>query len=95
MNLLDNYFFGKFCFQVTYQTEFFIDKNKDYVVAEHQALLSASRCSFVSGLFPLLPEESAKSSKFSSIGSQFKVPFCSKFLIMHMHSDFFFGFMLF
>ncbi|KAK9931325.1 hypothetical protein M0R45_018603 [Rubus argutus] len=57
---------------VTYQTEFFIDKNKDYVVAEHQALLSASRCSFVSGLFPLLPEESAKSSKFSSIGSQFK-----------------------
>ncbi|KAM5553425.1 myosin-6-like [Rosa sericea] len=57
---------------VTYQTEFFIDKNKDYVVAEHQALLSASECSFVSGLFPPLPEESAKSSKFSSIGSQFK-----------------------
>ncbi|KAM1172265.1 hypothetical protein ACFXTH_022521 [Malus domestica] len=57
---------------VTYQTEFFLDKNKDYVVAEHQALLSASKCSFVSGLFPLLPEESAKQSKFSSIGSQFK-----------------------
>lgn len=89
MNFLDNYFFGKFCFQVTYQTEFFIDKNKDYVVAEHQALLSASRCSFVSSLFPLLPEESAKSSKFSSIGSQFKVPFCSKFLIMHMRSEIF------
>ncbi|PQQ00844.1 hypothetical protein Pyn_39723 [Prunus yedoensis var. nudiflora] len=57
---------------VTYQTEFFLDKNKDYVVTEHQALLSASECSFVSGLFPLLPEESAKSSKFSSIGSRFK-----------------------
>ncbi|XP_068325903.1 myosin-8-like [Pyrus communis] len=57
---------------VTYQTEFFLDKNKDYVVAEHQALLSASTCSFVSGLFPLLPEESAKQSKFSSIGSRFK-----------------------
>ncbi|KAB2625769.1 myosin-8, partial [Pyrus ussuriensis x Pyrus communis] len=57
---------------VTYQTEFFLDKNKDYVVAEHQALLSASKCSFVSGLFPLLPEESAKQSKFSSIGSRFK-----------------------
>ncbi|KAK6122938.1 hypothetical protein DH2020_043315 [Rehmannia glutinosa] len=58
--------------KVTYQTELFLDKNKDYVVAEHQALLSASSCSFVSSLFPPLPEESSKSSKFSSIGSQFK-----------------------
>ncbi|XP_057470098.1 myosin-8-like [Actinidia eriantha] len=57
---------------VTYQTELFLDKNKDYVVAEHQALLSASRCSFVSGLFPPLPEELSKSSKFSSIGLRFK-----------------------
>ncbi|EEF44325.1 myosin XI, putative [Ricinus communis] len=57
---------------VTYQTEYFLDKNKDYVVAEHQALLSESKCSFVSGLFPPLPEDSAKSSKFSSIGSLFK-----------------------
>ncbi|KDP26440.1 hypothetical protein JCGZ_17598 [Jatropha curcas] len=57
---------------VTYQTELFLDKNKDYVVAEHQALLSASKCSFVSGLFPLLAEESSKQSKFSSIGSRFK-----------------------
>ncbi|XP_024031293.1 myosin-6 isoform X1 [Morus notabilis] len=58
--------------EVTYQTELFLDKNKDYVVAEHQDLLSASKCSFVSGLFPPLPEESSKSSKFSSIGSRFK-----------------------
>ncbi|KAL5555318.1 hypothetical protein UlMin_037554 [Ulmus minor] len=58
---------------VTYQTELFLDKNKDYVVAEHQELLSASKCSFVSGLFPPLPEESSKSSKFSSIGSRFKL----------------------
>ncbi|KAL7251326.1 hypothetical protein ACSBR1_013207 [Camellia fascicularis] len=57
---------------VTYQTEFFLDKNKDYVVAEHQALLSDSGCSFVSSLFPPLPEETSKSSKFSSIGSRFK-----------------------
>ncbi|KAJ4955072.1 hypothetical protein NE237_011855 [Protea cynaroides] len=56
---------------VTYQTELFLDKNKDYVVAEHQSLLGASKCSFVAGLFPLLAEES-KSSKFSSIGSRFK-----------------------
>ncbi|KAM0044953.1 putative myosin ATPase [Helianthus debilis subsp. tardiflorus] len=56
---------------VTYQSEFFLDKNKDYVVAEHQALLNASKCSFVSNLFPPVTEES-KSSKFSSIGSKFK-----------------------
>ncbi|XP_010475122.1 PREDICTED: myosin-7 [Camelina sativa] len=57
---------------VTYQTELFLDKNKDYVVGEHQALLSSSDCTFVSSLFPPLPEESSKTSKFSSIGSQFK-----------------------
>ncbi|KAE8673849.1 hypothetical protein F3Y22_tig00111769pilonHSYRG00028 [Hibiscus syriacus] len=57
---------------VAYQTELFLDKNKDYVVPEHQALLAASKCSFVSSLFPPLPEESSKSSKFCSIGSGFK-----------------------
>ncbi|XP_017234986.1 myosin-11 isoform X1 [Daucus carota subsp. sativus] len=62
--------------EVQYQSDLFLDKNKDYVVAEHQDLLSASKCSFVAGLFPPLPEEttksSSKSSKFSSIGSRFK-----------------------
>ncbi|KAL0459335.1 UNVERIFIED_CONTAM: Myosin-6, partial [Sesamum latifolium] len=57
---------------VTYQTEQFLDKNKDYVIAEHQALLNASKCSFVSGLFPVSNEESSKQSKFSSIGARFK-----------------------
>ncbi|RYR25269.1 hypothetical protein Ahy_B02g058952 [Arachis hypogaea] len=57
---------------VTYQTELFLDKNKDYVIAEHQALLYASKCSFVSSLFPPSSEESSKQSKFSSIGSRFK-----------------------
>ncbi|KAK1288090.1 hypothetical protein QJS10_CPB19g01162 [Acorus calamus] len=59
--------------EVMYQSDQFLDKNKDYVVAEHQDLLSASKCPFVSGLFPHLPEETAKSSKFSSIGSRFKL----------------------
>ncbi|GLT69540.1 hypothetical protein SLA2020_416840 [Shorea laevis] len=59
--------------EVTYQADQFLDKNKDYVVAEHQALLTASKCSFVVGLFPPLPEESSKSSKFASIGSRFKL----------------------
>ena len=66
------YFIIKLQFQVTYQSEFFLDKNKDYVVAEHQALLNASKCSFVANLFPPVSEES-KSSKFSSIGAKFKV----------------------
>ncbi|XP_057451250.1 myosin-12 [Lotus japonicus] len=57
---------------VTYQADYFLDKNKDYVIAEHQALLCASKCTFVANLFPLLPEETSKQSKFSSMGSQFK-----------------------
>ncbi|KAG5413244.1 hypothetical protein IGI04_000811 [Brassica rapa subsp. trilocularis] len=57
---------------VTYQTEQFLEKNKDYVVAEHQALLNASKCTFVSCLFPLLAEDANKKTKFSSIGSRFK-----------------------
>ncbi|KAJ8460564.1 hypothetical protein OPV22_033490 [Ensete ventricosum] len=59
--------------EVLYQSDHFLDKNKDYVVAEHQDLLSAAKCPFVSGLFPPLPEETSKSSKFSSIGSRFKL----------------------
>ncbi|KAG2545907.1 hypothetical protein PVAP13_9KG467505 [Panicum virgatum] len=57
---------------VTYQADQFLDKNKDYVVAEHQALLNSSRCPFVANLFPPLPEETSKQSKFSSIGARFK-----------------------
>ncbi|KAF8392246.1 hypothetical protein HHK36_022588 [Tetracentron sinense] len=59
--------------EVLYQSDHFLDKNKDYVVPEHQDLLVASKCSFVAGLFPHLPQETTKSSKFSSIGSRFKL----------------------
>ncbi|PSR98811.1 Myosin-11 like, partial [Actinidia chinensis var. chinensis] len=59
--------------EVQYQSNQFLDKNKDYVVPEHQDLLGASKCSFVAGLFPPIPEETTKSSKFSSIGSRFKL----------------------
>ncbi|KAL6954316.1 hypothetical protein U1Q18_043179 [Sarracenia purpurea var. burkii] len=58
--------------KVTYQADQFLDKNKDYIVAEYQALLDASKCTFVSNLFPPLPEETSKQSKFSSIGTRFK-----------------------
>ncbi|TVU28761.1 hypothetical protein EJB05_20294 [Eragrostis curvula] len=59
--------------KVTYQTDSFLEKNRDYIVAEHCNLLSSSRCPFVSGLFTSLPEESIRSSyKFSSVASRFK-----------------------
>ncbi|KAH7306277.1 hypothetical protein KP509_22G004800 [Ceratopteris richardii] len=59
--------------EVTYQADLFLEKNKDYVVAEHQALLGSSKCPFVANLFPPSPEEPSKSSyKFSSIGTRFK-----------------------
>lgn len=59
--------------EVQYQSDQFLDKNKDYVVLEHQDLLGASQCPFVGGLFPPVPEETSKTSKFSSIGSRFKL----------------------
>ncbi|XP_010694808.2 myosin-11 isoform X2 [Beta vulgaris subsp. vulgaris] len=63
--------------EVLYQSDQFLDKNKDYMVAEHQDLVTSSKCSFVAGLFPPVVEEttksSNKSSKFSSIGSRFKL----------------------
>ncbi|KAH9622574.1 hypothetical protein KSS87_016461, partial [Heliosperma pusillum] len=62
--------------EVLYQSDQFLDKNKDYVVPEHQDLLTSSRCPFIAGLFPPVSEETTKSSnkstKFSSIGSRFK-----------------------
>ncbi|XP_044981103.1 myosin-5-like isoform X2 [Hordeum vulgare subsp. vulgare] len=57
--------------EVIYQSDHFLDKNRDYVVLEHEELLNASKCSFVSGLFPPVPEENTKSSK-SSIANRFK-----------------------
>ncbi|KAK7383370.1 hypothetical protein VNO78_29047 [Psophocarpus tetragonolobus] len=59
--------------KVTYHTDTFLDKNRDYVVVEHCNLLSSSKCPFISGLFRLLPEESSRSSyKFSSVAARFK-----------------------
>ncbi|PIN20245.1 Myosin class V heavy chain [Handroanthus impetiginosus] len=59
--------------EVQYQSDQFLDKNKDYMVPEHQDLLGSSKCPFVAGLFPPIAEEATKSSKFSSIGSRFKL----------------------
>ncbi|KAK1263845.1 hypothetical protein QJS04_geneDACA013490 [Acorus gramineus] len=59
--------------KVTYQTDSFLDKNRDYIVVEHCNLLALSQCSFISGLFPSFQDESPRSSyKFSSVASRFK-----------------------
>ncbi|GKD43316.1 myosin-15 isoform X1, partial [Tanacetum coccineum] len=51
----------------------FLDKNRDYVVVNHCNLMSSSKCGFIAGLFPALPEESSRSTyKFSSVASRFK-----------------------
>ena len=36
---------------VTYETTNFLDKNKDFVVAEHQSLMSSSSLAFVKAIF--------------------------------------------
>ncbi|KAJ9548305.1 hypothetical protein OSB04_020848 [Centaurea solstitialis] len=65
--------FSETDFTVNYQTDSFLDKNRDYVVVDHCNLLSSSKCCFIAGLFPALPEESSRSSyKFSSVASRFK-----------------------
>ncbi|XP_074320673.1 myosin-11-like isoform X2 [Silene latifolia] len=72
-----NFIVSHYAGEVLYQADQFLDKNKDYVVPEHQDLLTSSKCSFVTSLFPPVVEEttktSNKSTKFSSIGSRFKV----------------------
>ena len=73
---------------VTYRTENFLAKNRDFIVAEHQALLGASSQDFMKLLFP--PDTAINTStdgdgkggggaraslssyKFSSVGSRFK-----------------------
>lgn len=67
---------------VTYKTDNFLTKNRDFVVAEHQALLGASQHPFVCALFPADPDEgkaaaggrggTQSSYKFASVGSRFK-----------------------
>ncbi|KAG9458232.1 hypothetical protein H6P81_002740 [Aristolochia fimbriata] len=58
--------------KVAYQTNSFLEKNRDYVVLEHCSLLSSSKCSFVAHLFPSTQEFSRSNYKFSSVASRFK-----------------------
>ncbi|XRB20861.1 myosin V [Pseudoscourfieldia marina] len=63
--------------KVTYDAFNFMDKNKDYVVLEHQAMLSRSTRPFIANLFAPDPEAESKGGsrsamKFSSVSANFK-----------------------
>jgi myosin-5 len=57
---------------VEYDTYHFIDKNKDFVVMDHQKMLESSAAPFIQAMFPASTEESFSTMKFSSVGSRFK-----------------------
>jgi myosin-5 len=60
--------------KVQYDTSNFLEKNKDFVVLEHQELLRQSSEAFVRGLFPVDEKDSSKmrsSYKFNSVSSRF------------------------
>ena len=71
--------------EVTYETDNFLEKNKDYVIAEHKNMLVSSEYEFVSTLFKENEEEEKKKEeaskgrrksvsafKFASLGNTFK-----------------------
>ena len=66
--------------EVTYQSDNFIDKNKDFAVLDHQTLLAASELGLLAAIFEPKPEPETKAPgrggksamKFSSIGAGFK-----------------------
>ena len=67
--------------EVTYETDYFLEKNKDFVVMEHQKLLGDSGCVLLEGIFEVSevestgdgPRQSKSAMKFSSIGAGFKL----------------------
>jgi myosin-5 len=58
---------------VQYDTLNFLEKNKDFIVLEHQELLGDSTEAFVRGLYPAEPDapSGVQSFKFSSVSSRF------------------------
>ncbi|GLC68235.1 hypothetical protein PLESTF_000665000 [Pleodorina starrii] len=83
---------------VKYDTANFIDKNKDFVVPEHQALLGSSSQPFIAALFtemdaagdangaaapPPGRRGAAKGVKFNSVGSQFKKQLAELMVQLH------------
>ena len=65
--------------EVTYESDSFLDKNKDFVVAEHQQLLAASTLELLANVFEAKPEPADSNKrggrsamKFTSIAASFK-----------------------
>ena len=68
--------------EVTYDSDHFIEKNKDFVVAEHQSLLASSGMELLVGIFDVKADAALKAAggggrgknamKFSSIAAGFK-----------------------
>ena len=70
--------------EVTYETDNFLEKNKDYVIAEHKNILASSDYDFVSSLFKEKESEKEKEEatkgrrksvsafRFASLGNTFK-----------------------
>eukprot|EP01117_Protostelium_nocturnum_P017407 TRINITY_DN7085_c1_g5_i3.p1 TRINITY_DN7085_c1_g5~~TRINITY_DN7085_c1_g5_i3.p1 ORF type:complete len:1433 (-),score=309.06 TRINITY_DN7085_c1_g5_i3:27-4325(-) len=71
--------------KVTYDTDSFIDKNKDFIVPEHISIMESSKNSFIKNLFANFWKKTTvstsgkgpgaggnKSSQFISVGSQFR-----------------------
>ena len=58
---------------VTYKTDNFLAKNRDFVVAEHQALLQASGEGFVQALFPAEPEANGNAVCCSAFSPAWKL----------------------
>ena len=56
---------------VGYKTDNFLNKNKDFVVAEHQQLLQNSDQPFVCMLFPAEPQDTSDGNKVCRVGSLF------------------------
>ena len=56
--------------QVSYKTQNFLDKNRDFVVAEHQALMQASSETFTHLLFPSDPDAVRAAALLSQCSSR-------------------------
>jgi len=68
----DEFVIQHYAGDVQYDTLNFLEKNKDFVVLEHQELLGDSTEAFVRGLYPADQESSTSSSSSSGVQSSFK-----------------------
>ena len=70
----DRFAINHYAGQVVYDSEHLLEKNKDYVVAEHTNLISQSNFDFLKDIFLLQEAQASTKSSFrlTSVGFQFK-----------------------